>query len=1154
MQVPGFDDKVIVLTLANGNWSDASKITHCCTNCCRSKEDCCQKLDGLLVGALAGTNPPVWNDSRWLGAEAAIGWIGALQSVHNLLGNAFQEIARTKLPAGLADRGSGVMSLKAMHQTEERRDAGKKDENHGVGGAHDVYGGRQGDPEVLDSGDVEPSIAWEIKRQAQSKYMFSAGSWLALYPEDSLGIFVVIAKVLGPLAKIMQCHLEAAGESWETAQISCETVSSRMESNGSRAGRDAHVFLALDNEFEREALAQVRDMMSNSKLWCCLPTPCFNRTFQNKAFTCLSAMGCLIHHVTVSHQGYPWKLFGLLRPDADPSLQDEILNDCPETLDTWSKWLVNLFKGKDLGLADPDLAAILRVTSLAARRETAQIECRHAAIRRALVATSVQTHRAQLIHVSAGRSCQDFRKWCRRRDLNTKSSDQSSRRTNDPCLRAPKAKSHGGAWRAYIRQETLGTKQSPDLRELAVKYRALTPDMRMHYASLVAKGKLARGLGAKYMFGPTTRQAAAHERKRQLDLAVESLAANPPPPKRRACTDLAALSTSGVLSGGDDSGSLEVVGSTLQALVGFQRSLRLEREAERLRARRVQEQLYDHWKDGGRKSLVELSRKIKARSLEIRADEFINTHGAEDFHAFQWIPCDVVHRVKRALGVHARGHQAQLLKTLESFWANLHQTIDCTPEEQPAAKKDPVSPCSEAGFCLCNDLGSLIKRFVVRLDAFVKRACPFQSDARGELALGQRVLLLLGQAKPDEEEDVGNATEDVLLDTPIVAIVWLHVGHHLLSPWKASFHVLSGLEVQHDVDLPTEVDLLATFSFQNRYQAVKGFDFNLRWCGCLYEVADRPRAVHTFCPGSVMAGRLLDTFGMVWCPWLKASRKMGAKRVAGGWAAVAQNEERAALGASGSGKHDGPDGGDGLVDSPRLDDGLVGDSGDIAAGEDAEDGLALEEDTPLGTDDGDLEADLPGDAEPLVEVHDGDDGEADALVDDLVIGAAVAEAGAEAAADALADVLAEMDGAAPGDEPMLPAPPPVMDAIDTISIVLAFGSGTLSWYQYSCEFVAVCRCLEHRCKSGCRKHRVSSARNGRPQQGRPLGYLAAWLSVDCSVFDSGKDHKDFVPTLSERQDARVALAAQGGDALRLLARERPRRVDVGEPDEPVVCP
>lgn len=81
----------------------------------------------------------------------------------------------------------------------------------------------------------------------------------------------------------------------------------------------------------------------------------------------------------------------------------------------------------------------------------------------------------------------------------------------------------------------------------------------------------------------------------------------------------------------------------------------------------------------------------------------------------------------------------------------------------------------------------------------------------------------------------------------------------------------------------------------------------------------------------------------------------------------------------------------------------------------------------------------------------------------------------------------------------------------------------------------------------CRKTRTVNAGNRRGQ-GRPLGYLAAWL-MHARRFPDQTAHamRDASFTLAERQEARARLHGTVGTAS-LFHKERPRAVD--EASEP----
>ena len=99
------------------------------------------------------------------------------------------------------------------------------------------------------------------------------------------------------------------------------------------------------------------------------------------------------------------------------------------------------------------------------------------------------------------------------------------------------------------------------------------------------------------------------------------------------------------------------------------------------------------------------------------------------------------------------------------------------------------------------------------------------------------------------------------------------------------------------------------------------------------------------------------------------------------------------------------------------------------------------------------------------------------------------------------------------------------------------------------NFYATCKNLHHgRCVAS------RSAHEGRkPAQGRPLGFLAAWIAKGDSCSDQVQ-HKKLQPSQADRLAARCDLAKpEQADLLpEFLAKERPRRAD--EAEEPEGCP
>ena len=94
----------------------------------------------------------------------------------------------------------------------------------------------------------------------------------------------------------------------------------------------------------------------------------------------------------------------------------------------------------------------------------------------------------------------------------------------------------------------------------------------------------------------------------------------------------------------------------------------------------------------------------------------------------------------------------------------------------------------------------------------------------------------------------------------------------------------------------------------------------------------------------------------------------------------------------------------------------------------------------------------------------------------------------------------------------------------------------------------IVKCPKHQ---NCSKTRSCNQSAKFPQQGRPLGFLAAWASAADQYPTKESHFKDCVPSKAERREARRRLLAEdASDAF--FARERVPRT--GEDSEPDVCP
>lgn len=117
------------------------------------------------------------------------------------------------------------------------------------------------------------------------------------------------------------------------------------------------------------------------------------------------------------------------------------------------------------------------------------------------------------------------------------------------------------------------------------------------------------------------------------------------------------------------------------------------------------------------------------------------------------------------------------------------------------------------------------------------------------------------------------------------------------------------------------------------------------------------------------------------------------------------------------------------------------------------------------------------------------------------------------------------------------------------------GLGTIAFYNDRQAFQASCFCRAH--AGRCAKTRTANAKANKPQQGRPLGFLAAWL-IEGPRFHNTSEHMSWDPRSEECPSVETRLVC------RALARvEHPgfeeleayeRALAPGEQEEPAECP
>jgi len=339
----------------------------------------------LTVGlsfALMGSRPSLYPRHRWTGAEVSIDDIAIGVACHGLAVaayRAFVEAMGAKRGQPKPEEPAEVMAELPLLPSFE--DAGADEQAFGT--------------EHLDEAAAhgfEPGATGEGESHAQqnARYRKVGLEWMKVNP---LGKLIVVRAAIEPLSALLAGHLRLAGGDFDRDQDLA--ISSSLLAGSSGIRREYRVEIAACNDLELKCVSRLRDAFSDIPLWSCMPA--LQQTFSMRclAFRLLSRIGCLVAMFLLrTHRTFPIKMFQLLRhPDRCTSFSE--LPNC--LLDEWSK---------DLKVEHPTLSgdvfqAKLVTAALLAAVNIADVESKHAALRRHLAGRSVQTHALSLVDLSA---------------------------------------------------------------------------------------------------------------------------------------------------------------------------------------------------------------------------------------------------------------------------------------------------------------------------------------------------------------------------------------------------------------------------------------------------------------------------------------------------------------------------------------------------------------------------------------------------------------------------------------------------------------------------------------------------------------------------------------------------------------------------------
>lgn len=396
--------RVTIASLANGDWSDTTCITHHCLGSPLSDGEIRIAFDSAFVSAMVGSGPTSFPSRNWVGAEHAPSWLGLLAACHGLLQEAYCSWA-SKL-------GSGARASDAAAETANAG-AGAPDPAAVWGEAPQVGlgdGPRAAAPAEGDDGRASA----DVMRELHAKYRATALRWLSS-SRPVMVEMLCIRVILEPHRRFMSRHLHMSGEEWEQERMAADAEDLRNQGGGGRLHTPRFRLVHAHNgDLESDALDDFHELMRSESVWRIIPGHARTLMVQNDLFIMLSRSSCRAHRLRRLHEGFPYRMFGLIgaaREEVLESIQAE--NKC--LMDPWSRRIAELFNDN---LGGPDVHAILSATAAVAHEETVQIEARHATLRRVLAARSIQSKRL---------------------DMNSLNADKAISRTSDSAMVAPQA-------------------------------------------------------------------------------------------------------------------------------------------------------------------------------------------------------------------------------------------------------------------------------------------------------------------------------------------------------------------------------------------------------------------------------------------------------------------------------------------------------------------------------------------------------------------------------------------------------------------------------------------------------------------------------------------------------------------------------------------
>jgi hypothetical protein len=220
----------------------------------------------------------------------------------------------------------------------------------------------------------------------------------------------------------------------------------------------------------------------------------------------------------------------------------------------------------------------------------------------------------------------------------------------------------------------------------------------------------------------------------------------------------------------------------------------------------------------------------------------------------------------------------KLGSAFDKDWARRHAMVKedgLAPVPLRPALELEQDKCREAGVCLCSNIGMRIKAFFKKVcNGVLKPTCKPGSQARALLTGGSLVLGLLSVEKPGKGVKVRDLEAPKFIEHKEL-VHWYHIGLQYLSPYKPCFHVL--IASAKPPLMATLIPLRASGTFPSTHQELAELDLDRFWWGALFRIWESRHPLSDVEPAEVAVRSFSDPV-LIWT----ANKRRGHVREDGG--------------------------------------------------------------------------------------------------------------------------------------------------------------------------------------------------------------------------------------------------------------------------------